>query len=275
MSAPVFLVESGALAATRPGGTYLLDGAEGRHAGVVQRRCAGERVDIVDGAGVRLECLVGAVGGEGVTLQVVARTDERAPEVALVLVQALAKGDRDELAIEAATEVGADAVVPWQAERSVVVWRGDRSAKSRLRWLATVRAAAKQSRRAWIPEVELAVDGRGLVERVQRTVGAGGVALVLHEEASEPLARVDLARLGATTVADDGSSATADGTRGVGQRREVLVVVGPEGGISARELEALVGAGAIAVRLGPHVLRTSTAGPIALALLAQRLGRWG
>ncbi|MGV8977390.1 MAG: 16S rRNA (uracil(1498)-N(3))-methyltransferase [Cellulomonas sp.] len=262
MSAPVFLVEPGALAGTRPGGTYLLDGAEGRHAGVVQRRSEGERVDVVDGAGVRLACLVGAVDGEGVTLQVVARTDEPAPQVALVLVQALAKGDRDELAIEAATEVGVDVVVPWQAERSVVVWRGDRAAKSRSRWLGTVRAAAKQSRRAWIPEVELAVDGRGLVERVRRTVGDGGVALVLHEEASEPLAQVDLSVL-------DGSVAVP------GQRREVLVVVGPEGGISARELEALVGIGARPVRLGPHVLRTSTAGPIALALLAQRLGRWG
>jgi 16S rRNA (uracil1498-N3)-methyltransferase len=171
--------------------------------------------------------------------------------------------------------VGADVVVPWQAERSVVVWRGDRAAKSRSRWLGTVRAAAKQSRRAWIPAVELAVDGRGLVDRVHRTVGAGGVALVLHEEATEPLAQVDLAGLGAGRVADDGSSAAADGLPGTGQRREVLVVVGPEGGISARELGALVGAGAIAVRLGPHVLRTSTAGPIALALLAQRLGRWG
>jgi 16S rRNA (uracil1498-N3)-methyltransferase len=275
VSAPVFLVEPGVLAAIRPGDAYLLDGAEGWHAGVVQRRAPGERLDVVDGAGIRLECLVGSVGGEGVTLHVVARTDEPPPDVALVLVQALAKGDRDELAIEAATEVGADVVVPWQAERSVVVWRGDRAAKSRSRWLGTVRAAAKQSRRAWIPAVELAVDGRGLVDRVHRTVGAGGVALVLHEEATEPLAQVDLAGLGAGRVADDGSSAAADGLPGTGQRREVLVVVGPEGGISARELGALVGAGAIAVRLGPHVLRTSTAGPIALALLAQRLGRWG
>jgi 16S rRNA (uracil1498-N3)-methyltransferase len=216
VSAPVFLVEPGVLAAIRPGDAYLLDGAEGWHAGVVQRRAPGERLDVVDGAGIRLECLVGSVGGEGVTLHVVARTDEPPPDVALVLVQALAKGDRDELAIEAATEVGADVVVPWQAERSVVVWRGDRAAKSRSRWLGTVRAAAKQSRRAWIPAVELAVDGRGLVDRVHRTVGAGGVALVLHEEATEPLAQVDLAGLGAGRVADDGSSAQRTACRAPG-----------------------------------------------------------
>jgi 16S rRNA (uracil1498-N3)-methyltransferase len=258
LSAPVFLTDAGALAGLSTGSVYVLAGAEGRHAGVVQRRARGERVDVVDGAGVRVECTVGSVGADGVMLDVLARIDEATPDVRLVLVQALAKGDRDELAIEAATEVGVDAVVPWQAERSVVVWRGDRAAKSRSRWLGTVRAAAKQSRRAWTPQVEQPLDGRGLVDRVQACVGAGGTALVLHEGATAPLDRVDLSVLG-------------PGVR----RREVLVVVGPEGGISARELDALIGAGAVAVRLGPHVLRTSTAGPVALALLAQRLGRWG
>jgi 16S rRNA (uracil1498-N3)-methyltransferase len=179
------------------------------------------------------------------------RVDEPAPQVALVLVQALAKGDRDEMAIEAATEVGVDVVVPWQAERSIVVWRGDRAAKSRARWLGTVRAAAKQSRRARVPEVETALDGRGLAARIRSVVDAGGVALVLHEDASAPIAEVVLPAAG-----------------------ECLVVVGPEGGIGETELARLTEAGAGAVRLGPHVLRTSTAGPVALAILAQRLGRW-
>ncbi|WP_066587722.1 16S rRNA (uracil(1498)-N(3))-methyltransferase [Cellulomonas timonensis] len=259
MSAPVFLASPGALDDVAPGGVYVLEGAEARHAGVVQRRSAGERVDVVDCAGVRLECSVAAVGGEGVRLDVLDVVREPASDVRLVLVQALAKGDRDEMAIEAATEVGVDAVLPWQAERSVVVWRGDRAAKSRARWLGTVRAAAKQSRRARVPDVGLAVDGRGLAARVDEVVAAGGVALVLHEEASAPIADVRLPQ----PAAPDGPAP------------EVLVVVGPEGGISARELEALLAAGASAVRLGPHVLRTSTAGPVALALLAQRLGRWG
>lgn len=120
MSAPVFLAEPGTLAAVVAGGTYLLDGAEGRHAGVVQRRGPGERVDVVDGQGVRLVGTVASVGADGVVLDVVDVVVEPVPDVALVLVQALAKGDRDEMAIEAATEVGADAVVPWQAERSIV-----------------------------------------------------------------------------------------------------------------------------------------------------------
>ena len=256
MSAPVFLVEPGDLGATAPGGTYLLTGAEGRHAGVVQRRAPGERIDVVDGAGVRLRGTVEAVDADRVTVRVVERVDEPVPGVALVLVQALAKGDRDELAIEAATEVGADAVLPWQAERSVVVWRGDRAAKSRARWVGTVRAAAKQSRRARVPEVGTAVDTTRLAERVRATVAAGGAVLVLHEEATEPIAGVAL------PVAPEAGSV------------ELLVVVGPEGGISDRELALLTEAGARPVRLGPHVLRTSTAGPVALALLAERLGRW-
>jgi 16S rRNA (uracil1498-N3)-methyltransferase len=251
MSAPVFLSEPGSLAAVTDGGTFLLDGTEGRHAGVVQRRSPGERIDVVDGAGVRLVGVVGEVTSEGVLVHVRQRVVEPAPAVALVLVQALAKGDRDEMAIEAATEVGVDAVVPWQAERSIVVWRGDRAAKSRARWLGTVRAAAKQSRRAWVPDVEVALDARGLVARVAAVVAAGGVVLVLHEEASEPIA--------STSLPDTG---------------ECLVVVGPEGGIGDGELGRLVEAGARAVRLGPLVLRTSTAGPVALALLAERLGRW-
>ncbi|WP_036968359.1 RsmE family RNA methyltransferase, partial [Promicromonospora kroppenstedtii] len=151
MSAPVFLAEASAahpLSEYAAGSVYVLDGAEGRHAGVVQRRGPGERIDVVDGAGVRLRTVVEAVHGAEVHLRVEHADVEPVPDVVVTLVQALAKGDRDEMAIEAATETGADAIVPWQAERSVVVWRGDRAAKSRARWVSTVRAATKQARRA-------------------------------------------------------------------------------------------------------------------------------
>jgi 16S rRNA (uracil1498-N3)-methyltransferase len=255
VTAPVFLAEPGSLAALAPGGTYLLDGTEGRHAGVVQRRSPGERVDVVDGAGTRVVAEVDSVGAEGVHLRVREVVVEPVPAPRLLLVQALAKGDRDEMAIEAATEVGADGVVPWQAERSIVVWRGDRAAKSRARWLGTVRTAAKQARRAHVPAVELSLDTAALARRAREVVEAGGAVLVLHEEATSPLAEVALPAPGSGT--------------------DVLVVVGPEGGIAEREVAALLEAGAVTVRLGPHVLRTSTAGPVALGLLAQRLGRWG
>lgn len=254
MSAPVFLAEAGKLDGFGPGSTYVLEGAEARHAGVVQRRRVGERIDVADGAGVRLECVIASVEPGRLALDVLGRLDEPAPAVRLVLAQALAKGDRDEMAIEAATEVGVDEVVPWQAERAVVVWRGERAAKSRARWLATVREATKQSRRARLPEVAHALDTAGLAARAAAVVAAGGAVLVLDGAGSVPLAGVPL---------PDGAAPA-----------EVLVVVGPEGGIAEGELTALAGAGAQVTRLGPTVLRTSTAGPVAVALLAQRLGRW-
>ena len=254
MTAPVFLAEPRTLDAHAPGTELTLEGPEARHAGVVQRRRPGERVDVVDGCGVRLECRIAVVEPGRLTLAVEGRREEAAPAVRLVLAQALAKGDRDEMAVEAATEIGVDEVVPWQASRSVVVWRGDRAAKSRARWVATVREATKQSRRAHLPTVGDAVDSRGLVRLIRDTCADGGRAVVLHESAEQPLTAVAL---------PDGGPAA-----------RVLVVVGPEGGITDDELDAFTEAGAVLGRIGPHVLRTSTAGPVALAVLAERLGRW-
>ncbi|MDT0165316.1 16S rRNA (uracil(1498)-N(3))-methyltransferase [Actinotalea sp. AC32] len=254
MTAPVFLADPGMLDASSPGSRYVLEGQEARHAGVVQRRRTGERVDVVDGAGVRLRCEVADVEPGRLHLDVLERVEERLGAPRLVLVQALAKGDRDEMAIEAATEVGVDEVVPWQAQRAVVVWRGERAARSRAKWCATVRQAAKQSRRAHVPAVAEALDLRRLVARVEAVVAAGGAVVLLHEEAATPLRDVRVPAAG------------SDG--------EVLVVVGPEGGISDEEVAALTAAGAVTALLGPHVLRTSTAGPVALALLAERLRRW-
>ncbi|MCK0117489.1 16S rRNA (uracil(1498)-N(3))-methyltransferase [Isoptericola sp. S6320L] len=258
MSAPVFL-STDDLSRVAPGEVFVLGGDEGRHAGVVQRRGPGESLDVVDGAGTRLRAVVDSVDGSDVRLRVAERVTEPAPAVVLTLVQALAKGDRDHLAVEAAVEVGVDAVVPWQADRSVVVWRGPRAAKSRARWESTVRSAVKQARRAWLPAVSEHVTTKQLAARTREVVGAGGVVVVLHEEATTALAEVALPAPGA------GSPAAAP---------ELLVVVGPEGGIGEAELASLADAGATAARLGPHVLRTSTAGPVAVALLSERLGRW-
>lgn len=260
MSAPVFLAEGVPLAEYGVGSVFVLDGAEGRHAGIVQRRGPGERIDVVDGEGLRLEGVVETAGDGDVHLRVQAVVAEEPPVPVLTLVQALAKGDRDEHAIEAATETGVDAVVPWQAERSIVVWRGARAAKSQAKWGATVRAATKQARRARVPRVADPVTTRQLAERARAVCDAGGAVIVLHEEATTPLREAVLP-----------GTADTDG----GPARELLVVVGPEGGISAEEVDRLTEAGATTARLGPHVMRTSTAGPVAVAMLSERLGRWG
>lgn len=254
----MFLADDGTLSGAVVGDVHVLGGAEGRHASVVQRREPGERVDVVDGAGTRLRGVVVAGDAGELRLRVEEVVVEPAPAVLLTLVQALAKGDRDHQAVEAAVEVGVDAVVPWQADRSVVVWRGPRAEKSRARWEALVRAAVKQSRRAWVPPVATHLTTARLAARTTEVVAAGGGVVVLHEEATTPLADVVL-----PVPAAAGAPAP-----------ELLVVVGPEGGISAAELDALVAAGAVTARLGPHVLRTSSAGPVAAALLCDRLGRW-
>jgi len=256
VSNPVFFAPAGALDNQVPGSHFVLDGAEARHAVTVKRLSAGESVDIADGAGKRLTGTVTHVGPGELTVECSALVTESRPEVRLVLVQALAKGDRDELAAETATELGIDAIVPWQSERAIVRWKGERAAKAHAKWQSVVTAAAKQARRAWIPEVRGAVDGAGL----QAAVAAADLAVILHEDAVRPLRQV------LESWRDSGGTETGP--------REVLLIVGPEGGISPREVTRLCGAGAVTALLGHHVLRSSTAGPAATVLANDVLGRW-
>ena len=259
MSNPVFVTAPGTLDGLAPGSVFVLDGPEARHAVTVKRLAVGETVDIADGAGKRLTGAVAAVAPNELTVECAGLAEEPRPGVRLVLVQALAKGDRDELAAETATELGIDAVVPWQAERSIVRWKAERAAKAHAKWQSVVTAAAKQARRAWIPEVRPAVDGAGL----QAAVAAADLAIILHEDAVRPLRQVLEAWHGAGAAAGQ-----ADGGR------EVLLIVGPEGGISPREVTRLCDAGAVTALLGHHVLRSSTAGPAATVLASDILGRW-
>lgn len=254
MSLPHHLLAPGALRDAVPGSTLVLDGDEGRHAVQVRRTRVGERIGVADGAGTLAVCTVVEVGRDRLEARVDHVTVQPPRTPRLVLVQALAKGGRDELAVEAATELGVDAVVPWQAHRSVSRWLPDKAAKGTARWRSCVREAAKQARRATVPQVEAPLDTPGLLTRAR---AGGAVVLVLHEDATVPLG----------AVASPGHPALAGAS-------EVVLVVGPEGGVDPAELADLCDAGALAVRLGPEVLRTSTAGPVALAVLSDRLGRW-
>lgn len=242
---PLFLADVGDGAAG--GGRIVLTGDEGRHAARVRRLGVGEPVLVGDGLGTVCACTVAAVVPDGLELDVVDRRTVPAPDPRLVVVQALAKGERSELAVEVLTELGADEIVPWAASRSVVQWRGERGAKARARWASTAREAAKQSRRAWMPVIADLASTAAVAARIATCAG-----LVLHESAS--------ARLASAALPGSG---------------ELVVVVGPEGGVADEELAAFTGAGAVAVRMGEPVLRTSTAGAAALAVLSARLGRWG
>lgn len=245
MSLPVF--HEPGIAAVAVGGSVEVTGDEARHAVVVRRTRVGEQVTLTDGLGTSAVCTVSATGKQSLTatVDVLHHAPRETPR--LVVVQAIPKGDRGELAVEMLTEIGVDVIVPWAASRSVAVWRGERAAKSLARWRSTAREAAKQSRRSWFPSVaEMA--GTSEVADLLRDAA---LPVVLHEAGSRPLASLDV---------------PAEG--------DVVVVVGPEGGVSDEELAGFAAAGAEPLRLGGSVLRTSTAGVAACAALLARTERW-
>ncbi|HEX2355064.1 MAG TPA: 16S rRNA (uracil(1498)-N(3))-methyltransferase [Micromonosporaceae bacterium] len=244
MSASLFLVPS-----LPSGDRYVLDGPEGHHAATVHRLRVGEELLLGDGRGGTATAFVTAIGRGSLEVSLAARRYAGEPSPRIAVVQGIAKGGRGELAVQSMTEVGADVIVPWAASRSVARWRGERGARSRDRWVATVREAAKQARRPWLPEVAGSPDES--TSSVAARLSAAAAGFVLHEEAALRLAAVDLPAAG-----------------------DVVLVVGPEGGIDPAELKTFEAAGAVPVRLGDTVLRTSTAGVAALAVLATRLGRW-
>ncbi|MFJ5232132.1 16S rRNA (uracil(1498)-N(3))-methyltransferase [Kitasatospora sp. NPDC088391] len=247
MTAPVFVVED--LAGAAPGATVRLDGPEGRHAAAVKRLEPGEAVTLADGRGRGADGTVAAVHGkDALDVLVTAVREEPAPVPRITVVQALPKGDRGELAVETMTEAGVDAIVPWAASRCITQWKGERGAKALAKWRSTAREAGKQSRRLRFPEVHDLVTTRQLLP----LLAAAEFAAVLHEEGARPLAGAELPAAGG-----------------------IVLVVGPEGGVSPEEIAAFAEAGAAPHRLGSSVLRTSTAGVAATALLLGRTGRWG
>lgn len=248
MTAPVFLADGADLSAANEGALIALTGAEGRHAATVRRIRPGEHVDVADGAGLIAECVVTDVGAGRVELRVHARRQVPLPDPRIVVVQALPKGDRAELAVETMTEVGVDVIVPWAAERCVARWpAGDRAAKALARWRSAAREAAKQARRARVPDVTGLASSEGAAARI----AAAARGVLLEPGAGDALSRLDLPGSG-----------------------DIVLVVGPEGGLSPAELAAFTGAGAVPARLGESVLRTSTAGAAAAVVLLSRTGRW-
>jgi len=231
---------STALQAAAVGSRVVLLGEDAKHAVTVARTRVGERLSIGNGRGLVVHGTVSSVESGQLTLEVESVRDEPLPTPELWLVQALAKGDRDELAVQAATELGASGVIPYSASRSVSRWDAVKAQKGRVRWEAIVREASKQSIRAWVPAVEPVASAAA--------IGALESVLVLDPTATVALTEVDLPAAG-----------------------RIHLVVGPEGGIDEKEFAVL---GGTRVRLGAEVLRTSTAGPAALAVLNARLGRW-
>ena len=256
MTAPLFHLGPGDLDAAASGALITLSGAEGHHASTVMRLKQGEQVLLSDTVGRRAEGLVSSSGGGILEVQVDKVIDEPAILPRLVLVQALAKDRRDLQGVESATELGVDAVIPWQAERSVARWKPERAAKKHAEWVTMVTTAAKQTRRTTIPAVRALHSTAQYRDALIESEGRIG-AILLHETDESSLTDAITAHSQAGSAAE-----------------ELHLIVGPEGGISDAEIEMLTGAGARVARLGPTVLRSSTAGPAGLAAAQVLLGRW-
>ena len=228
-----------------------ITGDEGFHAATVRRIRPGETLAVSDFSGAVADCVVEAADKRCLTARVLERRVVAPARPAVTVVQAIPKSERSELAIESACEAGADEFVAWQAARCVARWDGERAEKGLRRWRAVARSAARQSRRTWIPAVTGPLSTAALDLFLRERRAAGAVLLVLYESAEKPLASIPL-----------------------GDAASVVVVVGPEGGIGADELDTLVAAGAAPVRLGPTVLRTSTAAAVALGAIGVLTPRW-
>ncbi len=284
MTAPVFLADGADLAAD----LVVLTGAEGRHAATVRRIRPGERADVTDGQGLLAECVVTAAGAGQVELRVRARREVPVPDPLITVVQAIPKGERAELAVETMTEVGVDVIVPWQAERCVARWPADRAPKALGRWRSAAREAAKQARRARVPEVTGLASSADVVARIS----AAALAIVLEPDAGLALSQLALAQpSGSQPSGSRPGRSRPGGSQPIGSEPgvpgpeklsppplpvsgDIVLIVGPEGGISPGELTAFTDAGAMPARLGESVLRTSTAGAVAAAVLMTATGRW-
>jgi 16S rRNA (uracil1498-N3)-methyltransferase len=238
------------LGAPAIGDTAVIVGSEARHAVTVSRLAVGESVRVGNGSGLVASGTVTSVAATEFHFAVEALETVQRPSPAIWLAQALAKGDRDELAIQAATELGADGVIPWTAARSISRWEGAKVTKGQERWSAVVREATKQSARAWLPEVAALLNTKQLA-----ALGETTRMIVLDPLAEGSLTGVALRQARGPVI-------------------DIVLVVGPEGGISPAEFELLYAAGAVGARLGQGILRTSTAGPAAIAVLSAKLGRW-
>ncbi|MFI6812276.1 16S rRNA (uracil(1498)-N(3))-methyltransferase [Nonomuraea sp. NPDC050328] len=241
MSVPVFLADRLEFGKSE----IVLGGPEGRHAATVRRLRPPERVDLTDGRGAVAECVVTEQLKDALRLEVLRSYELPPPAPRLIVVQGLPKGERGELAVEMMTEAGVDVIVPWAAKRSITQWKGERAAKSLARWRATAREAGKQARRFHLPEVT----EQASTAQVAELLANAALGVVLHEAAEVRLSRIDL---------------PAEG--------DIVLVVGPEGGIADEELDRF--AAAVPALLGPTVLRTSTAGVAAASVLLARTGRW-
>ena len=223
-----------------------VSGDEAHHAIKVLRINIGEEILISDGAGNWVRASVENIEKKTFAAKVLERGFQQEKSPRLIVVQGLPKSDRVKDAIEILVESGVDLIIPWQADRSISKWQKDSLDK----WKNAAVAATKQSRRFRKPEI---IDGLSLSQLLE-IESENSAILVMHESAETKLSQVVTSKF-------------AD-------MSEIIIVIGPEGGISESELELLQSVGAHIVGLGPEVFRSAHAGGAALSAVSALIGRW-
>jgi 16S rRNA (uracil1498-N3)-methyltransferase len=262
MTSPLFIADAVSVPPTIGVGQKMsLPAALQRHVAKSLRMENGDELMVSDGVGTRVTGTL--IDAENGVVKVAEVTKEKAPSVRLCLVQALAKGGRDELAIEESTEIGVDGVLPWQADRSIVQWNGAKQAKAAKKWQSVLTAASEQSRRSRVPQLQAKASSKQLERIISQVSSQGDLVLVLHQDATQTWSQIE-----------ERCARMAERAEANGETSTIYVVVGPEGGISDKEIEQFTRVGAQAVVIGSTIMRASTAGPVALSLLSRALGRW-
>jgi 16S rRNA (uracil1498-N3)-methyltransferase len=223
-----------------------VSGDEAHHAIKVLRTSVGEEILISDGTGNWVRACVEYIEKKTFTAKVLERGFQPEKSPRLIVVQGLPKSDRVKDAIEILVESGVDVIIPWQADRSISKWQKD----SLTKWQSVAEAATKQSRRFRKPEI---IDGLSLSQLLE-IESENSAVLVMHESATTKLSEVVTSKFAGMS--------------------EIVIVIGPEGGISDSELELLQSTGAHIVGLGPEVFRSAHAGGAALSAVSALIGRW-
>lgn len=225
---------------TSTGAIYEFDGEDAHHAVRVLRMTAGEIFMLSDGEGAWSEVKVFAVKKKSLEVQVLSSGFQEPLRTSITVVQAIPKGDRAKEAIELLTEAGVDTIIPWTSSRSI--------GKGTDKFAITAREASKQSRRLRIPRV---VDSAS-TDQICALIKQSSCTVVFHESAPSALSELKLP-LGIS---------------------DVVIIIGPEGGITDEELARFSDAGAMLSRMGRPVLRSAHAGIAAVSALCAKLQVW-
>lgn len=231
-----------------------IEGVDARHISKVLRMLPGAQLQIVSDDGVSAVAEITAIDSERVTVRCLEKLAEsHEPRVKLVLAQGLAKGEKMDFIIQKAVEMGAYSVIPVAMEHSVVRLDGAKAAKKVERWQKIAESAAKQSKRDIIPEVQPVQSMAGMLAKC--TCQTKIIAYECEDRLS--------------------LKAALKASEEAGGISELLLIIGPEGGISEGELEQARQAGAVPVSLGRRILRAETAGLVAISAIFYETGDLG